>query len=134
MSKQQFLSDPWLDQLVALTQEYADKVPAPAAKMRLNQSVTGAPFSQDAIQMHTDTTSGKGVVGRGHLENADITITVDYDTAKSLIVDGDQAAAMQAFMSGKIKVDGDMSKMMVPQPPKNDAQKELDQKIKDMTE
>ena len=40
----------------------------------------------------------------------------------------------QAFMSGRIKVDGDMSKMMTPQPPKNDAQKELDAKILDLTE
>ena len=41
---------------------------------------------------------------------------------------------MQAFMSGKIKVDGDMTKIMTPPPPKNEAQIELDRKIKEMTE
>ena len=35
-----------------------------------------------------------------------------YAVAKKLFVDGDQAAGMQAFMSGQIKVEGDMSKLM----------------------
>ncbi|MDG2307593.1 MAG: SCP2 sterol-binding domain-containing protein [Candidatus Binatia bacterium] len=134
MAKHAFLSDGWLDTLIALNEEYADKVPAPAVKMRLNQNVSGVPFGDGAVQMHTDTTQGNPIVGRGHLENPEVTITTDYETARALVVMGDQAAAMQAFMSGKIKVDGDMTKIMVPPPPKNDAQIELDQKIKDMTE
>jgi putative sterol carrier protein len=84
--------------------------------------------------MHTDTTSGKAVLGRGHLENPDVTVTTDYATAKTLVVLNDQQAAMQAFMQGKIKVQGDMSKIMMPPPPKNDAQKELEEKIKEITE
>jgi len=134
MAKYPFLSDEWLDTLIALNEEYADKVPPPIVKMRLNQHVTGVPFGDGTVQMYTDTSSGKPVVGRGHLENPEVTITTDYETAKALVVMGDQAAAMQAFMSGKIKVDGDMTKIMVPPPPKNEAQVELDQKIKDMTE
>jgi len=134
MGKHAFLSDAWLDTLIGLNQEYADKVPAPIVKMRLNQNVTGVPFGEGTVQIHTDTSTGKPIVGRGHLENPEVTITVDYETARALIVQGDQAAAMQAFMSGKIKVDGDMTKIMVPPPPKNEAQIELDQKIKDMTE
>ena len=102
--------------------------------MKLNQRVTGAPFGGEIIEMCVDTTSGKTVIARGQLEGPDLTVTVDYETAKALLVQGDQAAAMQAFMSGKIKVDGDMSKMMTPQPAKNDAQNEFDQKVKDMTE
>ena len=134
MGKHAFLSDAWPDTLIGLNQEYADKVPAPIVKMRLNQNVTGVPFGEGTVQIHTDTSTGKPIVGRGHLENPEVTITVDYETARALIVQGDQAAAMQAFMSGKIKVDGDMTKIMVPPPPKNEAQIELDQKIKDMTE
>ncbi len=134
MAKHAFLSDGWLDNLIALNEEYADKVPAPIVKMRLNQNVTGVPFGEGTVQMHTDTSQGRPIVGRGHLDSPEVTITTDYETAKALVVVGDQAAAMQAFMSGKIKVDGDMTKIMVPPPPKNDAQIELDQKIKDMTE
>ena len=42
-------------------------------------------------------------------------MTTDYDTAKKIFVDQDQAAGMQAFMAGKIKVQGDMMKMMAMQ-------------------
>jgi putative sterol carrier protein len=51
----------------------------------------------------------------GELDAPDATITTDYATAKAMFVDQDQAAGMQAFMSGKIKVQGDMMKMMAMQ-------------------
>ena len=35
-----------------------------------------------------------------------------YDTAKAILVDGDAQAAMQAFLSGRIKVEGDVTKMI----------------------
>jgi putative sterol carrier protein len=35
--------------------------------------------------------------------------------AKDMFVKGDQSAAMQAFMSGQIKVEGDMTKLMAMQ-------------------
>ena len=51
----------------------------------------------------------------GQLETPDLTVTTDYDTAKKIFVDQDQAGGMQAFMAGKIKVQGDMMKMMAMQ-------------------
>jgi putative sterol carrier protein len=134
MSQFKFLSEPWLDAVFALQAQYRDQVPAPLVKMKLNQEVTGAPFGDGNVKLHIDTTSGKAILGRGHLEGADTTLSLDYETARALMVNQDQQAAMQAFMQGKIKVTGDMSKIMVPPPPKNDAQKELDQKIKELTE
>jgi Zn-dependent metalloprotease len=133
MPKYQFLSDEWLEALIALNGEYRSRVPAPNVKMRLNQVVTGVPFGEGTVRMHTDTTGEAPVIGKGHLEKPEVTVTTDYETAKALVVVQDQAAVMQAFMQGKIKVEGDMAKIMVPPPPKNDAQKELDQKIRDMT-
>ena len=49
-----------------------------------------------------------------HKPGADgkITITTDYDTAKQIFVSGDPQAGMQAMMSGKLKIQGDMSKLM----------------------
>ena len=133
MSQFSFLSDPWLDAVFALQSEYRDRVPAPLIKMKLNQEITAAPFGDGTVKLHIDTTTGQTILGRGHLEGVDATVTLEYSTAKALMVNQDQQAAMQAFMQGKIKVQGDMSKVMVPPPPKNDAQKELDQKIKDLT-
>ena len=48
----------------------------------------------------------------GELPDPEVTISTDYDTARKMLVDLDQAAAMQAFMSGKIKVVGDMMKIL----------------------
>ena len=51
----------------------------------------------------------------GALDTPDLTITTDWETARKIFVDQDQAAGMQAFMAGKIKVQGDMMKMMAMQ-------------------
>ena len=41
-----------------------------------------------------------------------LTVTVDYPTAKAAFVTRDQQEVMQAFLSGKILVDGDASKLL----------------------
>jgi putative sterol carrier protein len=51
----------------------------------------------------------------GSLDSPDVTVTTDYDTARQLFVEQDPAASMQAFMSGKIKVEGDITKVMAMQ-------------------
>ena len=42
----------------------------------------------------------------------DLTVSVDYDTAKAVFVGLDFTVAMQAFMAGKVKVQGDITKLM----------------------
>jgi putative sterol carrier protein len=56
-----------------------------------------------------------GQFERGLADGAATKLTVPYDTAKGMFIDGNQQAAMQAFMSGQIKVEGDMSKLMAMQ-------------------
>jgi putative sterol carrier protein len=41
-----------------------------------------------------------------------LTVTLNYDTAKAILIDGDAQAAMNAFLGGRIKVDGDITKML----------------------
>lgn len=133
MSTIPFLTEAWIGAVSALQSEYRDRLPNSAVKMRANQVVTGVPFGDGTANLHIDTTEGHASLGAGHLDPADVTITTDYETAKAFFVQQDQQAVMQAFMQGKIKVQGDMAKLMVPPPPKNDAQKELDQKIRELT-
>ena len=82
-----------------------------------------------------DTTGGDVDMDLGHLESPDLTVTLDYDTAKAILVDGNPQAGMQAFMAGKIKVQGDMTKLMAMQAGAPDpvAQKIAD-KIKEITD
>jgi len=70
----------------------------------------------------------------GHLENPDLTVTLDYVTAKAILVDGNPQAGMQAFMAGKIKVQGDMTKLMAMQQSTPDpAAAEIATKIQEIT-
>ena len=69
--------------------------------------------SDGDVKTFIDTTDGRLVMRKGEIESADVTLTTDYATARALFVDQDPQAAMQAFMSGKIKVQGDMSKLMM---------------------
>nr|WP_249420064.1 SCP2 sterol-binding domain-containing protein [Rhabdothermincola salaria] len=61
---------------------------------------------------HVDTSKGELLVEEGHLDTPDLTVTVEYDTAKAIFVEQDLAVAMQAFMAGKVKVQGDITKLM----------------------
>ncbi len=107
-----FLSEEWIEAARAIRAELEGKATVKPPPFRMNQVVTEVPFGDGTLNAHTDTTSGELVLELGHIDNPDVTVTLPYDTAKSLLVDQDQQAAMQAFMSGKIKVEGDMMKLM----------------------
>ena len=85
--------------------------------------------------MHMDTSGGDVELDLGHIDNPDLTVTLDYETAKAIIVDQNPQAGMQAFMAGKIKVQGDMTKLMAmqSQAPDPTAQK-VAERIKEITE
>jgi putative sterol carrier protein len=103
--------------------------------VKMNQVITDVPFGDGTVNAHMDTTSGKLEMDLGHLDDAELTVTLDYDTAKAILVDGNPQAGMQAFMAGKIKVQGDMTKLMAMQQGSPDpAQLEAAAKIKEITE
>ena len=113
MASYPFLSDEWLDEARKIRTEYEGKVPPIPHTVRMNLVVTTVPFSDDDILAHMDTSSGELVLETGHLESQDLKITVDYDTAKAILVEGNPQAGMQAFMAGKVRVEGDMAKLMM---------------------
>jgi len=108
----QFLSEEWMTEARTIRNKYADQVPEVTTSIRINQVTTDVPFGEGEVHSYIDTSSGTLMMELGDLDEPDATITIDYDTAKAMFVDQDQAVAMQAFMSGKIKVQGDMMKMM----------------------
>jgi hypothetical protein len=107
-----FLSDEWLDEARKIRTEYDGKVPPMAHSVRMNLVVTAVPFGDADIDAHVDTSNGNLVLDTGHLESPDLTVTVDYDTAKAILIEGNPQAGMQAFMAGKVRVEGDMAKLM----------------------
>jgi putative sterol carrier protein len=131
----QFLTEEWMTAAKAIREKYADQVPAVTVSIRMNQVITDVPFGDGTVKSYLDTSSGSVEMELGELETADLTVTTDYDTARKVFVDQDQAAGMQAFMSGKIKVQGDMMKMMAMQTgmPQTDITKQVAEEIKAIT-
>ena len=110
-----FLSTEWMDAARAIREKYADQVPEIDAVIKINLSIIDVPFDDDTVDAYFDTSSGNLQLELGELEEPDATISTDYETAQALFVEQDQTIAMQAFMAGKIKVQGDMMKMMAMQ-------------------
>jgi putative sterol carrier protein len=101
----------------------------------MNQTVTNLPFEEGDLKTYVDTSSGILEIELGELENPDVTVVLDYDTAKAIFVDLDAQAGMQAFIAGKIKVTGDLTKLMALQTSivPNERGMEISQKIKEIT-
>jgi len=112
MPKYPFLSDEWISAARGIYDAHRGEAPALPVVLRANLNITDVPFGTDPLEAHLDTSSGELQLDLGHLDAADVTLTMDYDTAKAQIVSQDQAAVMQAFMQGKIKIEGDMAKVL----------------------
>lgn len=113
MPKYVFLSDEWLEEVGRLHAAHADSVPT-EAQIRMNLMITETPFDADRA-MHMTAEAGQAAWGEGHLEDADVTLTLGYDTAKAIFVGGNPQAAIEAFMAGRITMQGDITKLMVMQ-------------------
>jgi putative sterol carrier protein len=130
-----FLSAEWMDAAKAIRDKYADQSAAITISVRMNQVITDSPLGDGDIHLYLDTSSGHLDMEAGELETPDLTLTTDYETAKTIFVDQDQAAGMQAFLAGKIKVQGDMMKMMAMQTsmPQDDITRTIAEEIKQIT-
>lgn len=124
-----FLSDEWFDQVSILTDAAKDLGLSDAAKaIVMNIKVTSDDNDYD---MCIDG----GIIRKGLNPASPITITVPYDIARKMFVDQDQSAGTQAYMSGKLKIEGDMTQLMAsisiqPTP----EQQKLNQQIQEITE
>jgi SCP-2 sterol transfer family len=123
-----FLSDDWFNAVESLRDEAPE--PAPAMKdLTLNIVVAGGPDGDRELNL----TGGQ--FERGLVADAPTKVTVPYEVAKAMFIEGNQQAAMQAFMSGQIKVEGDMTKLMAMQAGGAPSQEQLDfqAKIRELT-
>jgi hypothetical protein len=130
-----FLSDEWITAARDIRHRHAAAVPAIEASIRINVVTTKVPFGDGTITAFIDTSSGALDMELGELDSPDLTITTDFETARSLFVDQDPTASMQAFMSGRIKVDGDITRLMMMQTaiPQTDISLQVAAEIKAIT-
>ena len=129
-----FLSDEWVAAAEAIRDRHLGPRPAPPVKVRMNLVVTAVPFGDDTVRAYVDTSEGALVLEKGVLDSPDVTVTTDYDTARALFVDQDPQTAMQAFMGGRIKVQGDLTKLLVLQSaPPDETGRRIAEEIKAIT-
>lgn len=127
--KYKFLSAEWFDKVNELKSAAGDlQVPPAMSDLVINITVTGTDFGD------VDITLAAGMIEKGHAANAPTKMTLPVDLAHRLFIENDQSAGMQGFMSGQIKIEGDMSKLMAMQTVQpSAAQKDLQKQILEVT-
>ncbi len=134
----QFLSEEWLEQAKAIREEYRGKAGDPPHAMKMNLNVKECPDGVgdgDLVEAHIDSTGEEVDMDLGHLDSPELTVSLPYEVARAILVEGNPQAGMQAFMSGHITVTGDMTKLMAMQSGTIDpVQLEIAGRIKDITD
>ena len=106
-----FLSQEWIDLLeAALNDDAAFREAAAGTTVALQQVIT---TSDGEVRYWTTLTDGVVAFGIGDLDAPDATIRQSYETAAGLA--RRETNPVMAFMTGKIKVDGDMGRLMAMQ-------------------
>ena len=103
-----FLSDEWLDRGPGHPGRVRRQGRAPFARIvRMNLVITEVPFGEGTVaRPHGHQHAASSSWTSDHIDPVDLKVTLDYDMAKAILIEGNPQAGMQAFMSGKIKVGG----------------------------
>jgi putative sterol carrier protein len=103
-----FLSEEWATEVTqALNNDEAFQKAAGSQSAKLQQ-VVNTPEGEKKYYFKLD--NGQAEVATGEIDGPEATITQDYDTAVAL--SKSELTATAAYMSGKLKVSGDLMKLM----------------------
>ena len=124
-----FLTEDWFNTVEQLTAEAGDlNLPPALENLAINLVVANADGSNAELALDG------GKIKKGLADNAKTTLNMDAETLRKVFLEFDLSAAMQAFMTGQIKVQGDMSQLMALQTAKPSAeQKALFKKVLENT-
>jgi putative sterol carrier protein len=104
-----FLSEDWansVEEALNASESFRNSAGSQSAKI---QQVVTSPGGEKRYWFLLE--SGKASVGIGELaETVDATITQDYETASAIMKN--ELSAVAAYMSGKLRVSGDLMKLM----------------------
>lgn len=101
----QFLSQAWFDTVNTLNAQAGElNLPPAIANLIINVSIE----QDNPTSLHLNA----GKVEQGHHAQAVSTIKITKDALDEIIQSKDPNLAVEAFMMGKIRIDGDMSAVM----------------------
>jgi putative sterol carrier protein len=104
-----FLTQEWADEVLSALNDSDDVRGAiKGVQLCIQQIVTGAPDGE--VKYWTKFDDGKVAGAIGDAPDADVTISQDYDTAVAM--NKGELNAQAAFMQGKLKVTGNMGKLL----------------------
>jgi putative sterol carrier protein len=104
-----FLSDEWLSEVeTRLNSNEGFQTAAKGQAARLQQQISGTPAGDVSYGFVLD--GGKVAMTKGEIENPEATVSQDYATA--VAVSKLELSGQQAFMQGKLKVSGNLMKIM----------------------
>ena len=105
-----FLSEEWASEITqALNSSEDFKRAASSQQVKIQQVVTDTPDGGDA-KYYFKLDNGSAEVALGELSDAEATISQNYETA--VAITKSELNAQQAFMQGKLKISGNMMKLM----------------------
>ena len=102
-----FLSEEWFKKVKELTEDAGDIEVPPALKDLTFNLTVSTPEGEKKVHMHA------GQFEQGHKSDAPVTVLLPAEAARKIFLEADQQAGMQAFMSGQMRVEGDVTKLMV---------------------
>ena len=104
-----FLTEEWASTMTEKLNASDDfKSAAGSQQVKLQQVVTDSPDGEAKYYFTLD--GGAAEVSLGEIQDADATITQNYETA--VAINKMELNAQNAFMQGKIKISGNMMKLM----------------------
>ena len=124
-----YLSQEWLDEGLKLAENQPER---PGASARMQYAVTGGPDGD--VKYYWVLENGKLLESQlGEIADADFTLTQSFEDAMK--VQKGELDANAAFMQGKMKVSGNMGKLMSLMPLTQSAEyKDIQAKVAEQTE
>lgn len=106
-----FLSEEWFAR-VAEIRGGLESQEVPRAMATLDVNLTIEDSGVGAVSFHLRGAPGGFELAPGHVSGAKTEATLPYEVAKAMFVRGDLHAAMEAFLTGDIAIEGDMNSLM----------------------
>ncbi len=104
-----FLTDEWAQAVTeAINSNDAFKQQAAGKTVKIQNVVSGRDEGEKKYYFKLE--NGRAEVATGELPDAEATLTQDYDTAAA--ISRNELNATAAYMSGKLKIQGDLMRLM----------------------